>query len=367
MVYDLTTFSVLEEPEEEVRIPEPTISPEVSEDQYGKFVIEPLEPGYGVTLGNPLRRVLYNGLEGAAVSSVKIEGVQHEYQTIPNIKEQVTEILLNVKAIRLRSDVDRPGKLRLEVEGEGQVSAADIMASADFEVVNPELHIATLDSSDAKISLELNVERGKGYKEAPQGEGQPIGVLPVDAIFTPTQKVNYSVERTRVGQRTDFERLTLEIWTDGSITPAEAVTKASTILGNQFFLIANAQTSAEEGAETGTTPGHGLQFDKLTLKIEELNLSSRTLNCLKREKIDRVSDIIVKLEKNPDELLKIRNFGEKSRAELCDRMRENDLLPLELDPYAPPGLEQGEDQAEEQPATAPEVEAAVAVEPQEQV
>lgn len=202
MVYDMTTFMPEIPYEEEEPVQDPSIRIEVDEDRYGEFVIEPLEPGYGVTLGNPMRRILYSGLEGTAITSVKIEGVQHEYETISNVKEQVTEILLNVKAIRLRSEVDRPGKLRLEVAGEGQVSAADIMASADFEVVNPDLHLATLDSTDAKLSLEMNVERGKGYKEAIEDEGQSIGVLPIDAIFTPIRKVNYTVERTRVGQRT---------------------------------------------------------------------------------------------------------------------------------------------------------------------
>ena len=247
------TFVLYDIPEEEeIEIPDPSISVEVDEPEYGKFIIEPLEPGYGVTLGNPMRRVLYNGLDGSAITSVKIEGVQHEYQTIPNVREQVTEILLNVKAVRLRSEVDRPGTLRLEVAGEGQVSAADIMASADFEVVNPELHLATLDSQDARISVELNVERGKGYLEKPEGESQTIGVLPVDAIFSPTRKVNYTVERTRVGQRTNFERLILEVWTDGSLTPVEAVRKASNILVNQFFLFANTEQTAEEGVNGRT-------------------------------------------------------------------------------------------------------------------
>ena len=328
MVFDLTTFSVMEEPEEEVQIPDPSITMEESDGEYGKFVIEPLEPGYGVTLGNPMRRVLYNGLEGAAITSVKIEGVQHEYQTIPHIREQVTEILLNIKAIRLRSEVDRPGKLRLEVAGEGQVSAGDVMASADFEVVNPELHVATLGSADAKISLELNVERGKGYREAPQGDGQPIGVLPIDAIFTPTRKVNYTVERTRVGQRTDFERLILEIWTDGSITPIEAVKDASNILVNQFFLFANTQPGDDDGVEGRPAVALRIPVEHYNVPVERLYLSSRTLNCLKRAGIDRVGEV---LEMSRPELLKIRNFGEKSYTELYDKLRENDLLPPDMD------------------------------------
>ncbi|CAI8007285.1 DNA-directed RNA polymerase subunit alpha [Geodia barretti] len=338
------TFVLYDIPEEEeIEIPDPSISVEVDEPEYGKFIIEPLEPGYGVTLGNPMRRVLYNGLDGSAITSVKIEGVQHEYQTIPNVREQVTEILLNVKAVRLRSEVDRPGTLRLEVAGEGQVSAADIMASADFEVVNPELHLATLDSQDARISVELNVERGKGYLEKPEGESQTIGVLPVDAIFSPTRKVNYTVERTRVGQRTNFERLILEVWTDGSLTPVEAVRKASNILVNQFFLFANTEQTAEEGVN-GRQSISGIP-------VERLYLSSRTLNCLKRAGIDRVGEV---LQMSREELLKIRNFGEKSYTELYDKLRENDLLPPELDPNLTNAEEQvEEDTAEEQVAQEP--------------
>ena len=225
--------------------------------------------------------------------------------------------------------MDRPGKLRLEVAGEGQVSAADIMASADFEVVNPEHHIATLDSSDARISFELNVERGKGYRESSEGEGQAIGVLPVDAIFTPTRKVNYTVERTRVGQRTDYERLILEVWTDGSLTPVEAVKKASNILVNQFFMFASTDQAGEDGANGRQAITLSIPPEHFGIPVERLYLSSRTLNCLKRAGIDRVGEV---LQMSRDELLKIRNFGEKSYTELFDKLRENELLPPELDP-----------------------------------
>ena len=329
MVYDMTTFMPEIPYEEEELVLEPSIRVEVDEDRYGEFVIEPLEPGYGVTLGNPMRRILYSGLEGTAITSVKIEGVQHEYQTMPNIKEQVTEILLNVKAIRLRSEVDRPGKLRLEVAGEGQVSAADIMASADFEVVNPDLHLATLDSTDAKLSLEMNVERGKGYKDASEDEGQAIGVLPIDAIFTPIRKVNYTVERTRVGQRTDFERLAIQIWTDGSIRPVEALKSASNILVNQFFLFTNVTEGVQDMPEGVTIVTNKLQAEQYNVPIERLDLSSRTLNCLKRDGINKVGEV---LDRSKAELMSIRNFGEKSYNELYDKLRENDLLPPEADP-----------------------------------
>ena len=331
--------------DEEVEIPDPSIAVDVNEAEYGRFIIEPLEPGYGITLGNPMRRVLYNGLEGTAITSVKIEGVQHEYQTIPNIREQVTEILLNIKAVRLRSDVDRPGKLRLEVAGEGQVCAADIMASADFEVVNPEQHIATLDSSDATISIEMNIERDKGYREAPQGEGQTIGTLPVDAIFTPTKKVNYTVERTRVGRRTDFERLIMEIWTDGSITPLDAIKRASDMLVEQFYVFVNTEEAPDEGPDGRPVLSLNIPPEHFNVPVEKLHLSSRTLNCLKRAGIDRVGEV---LQSSKEDLLNIRNFGEKSYTELYDKLREKDLLPAHLDPDRASEEGEDEDQAEQE-------------------
>jgi DNA-directed RNA polymerase subunit alpha len=295
-----------------------------------------------MTLGNPLRRVLYSSLPGTAVTWVKIETVLHEYTTIANVKEEVWEFLLNVKGIRLRSEVDRPAKLRLEVAGEGEVCAGDIMASSDFEVVNPELHLATLDSAEARLSVEFNVERGKGYVVAAHDEGQPISVLPVDAIFTPIRKVNYTIESTRVGQRTDFERLVLEVWTDASVTPVEAVRQASNILVNQFFLFANVQKVAEDGAE-GPTLALKIPAEHYNIPVERLELSSRTLNCLKRAGIDKVGEV---LEMGKAELLRIRNFGEKSYTELYGRLREMDLLPPDLDP------EVSDDSGEEMPAEA---------------
>ena len=322
------TFAAEETPEEEPEtIPSPAIAVVETDDRYGKFVAEPLPKGYGLTLGNPLRRVLYSSLPGTAVTWIKIEGVLHEYGTIPHVKEEVAELLLNVKGIRLRSEVDRPGKLRLEVAGQGEVSAGDIMASSDFEVVNPELHLATLDSDESKLSVELNVERGISYAEASRGEGLPIGVLPVDAIYTPVRKVNYTTDSIRVGQRTDFERLTIEIWTDGSISPVDALQQAGNILVGQFFLFANAQKTTE-ATEDGSTIVN-ISPEHFNTPVEKLELSSRTLNCLKRASLDKVGQI---LEMNRADLLQIRNFGEKSLNELFDKLREMDLLPAELDP-----------------------------------
>lgn len=328
MVLELQRFAGPEiEEDEEEQIPSAQITVIESDDRYGKFAVEPLEQGYGMTLGNPLRRVLYSSLMGTAVTWVKIEGVLHEYGTIPHVKEEVSEFLLNVKSIRLRSGVDRPGKLRLEVAGEGEVSAADIMRSADFEVVNPELHLATLDSSEAKLSVEFNVERGSGYQVASNGEGQPIGVLPVDAIYTPIRKVNFKVENTRVGQRTDFERLVIEMWTDGSIDPIEALRQAGDVLMNKFFMFAKVQTDAADSSEAPRMPS--IAPEQYNVMVERLDLSSRTLNCLKRAGINKVGEV---LEMNKSELLRIRNFGEKSYNELFDRLREMDLLPADLDP-----------------------------------
>jgi len=329
-------------------IPIPAISVEEETGQYGKFTVEPLPQGYGMTFGNPMRRVLYSSLLGTAVTWVKIDGVLHEYATIPHVKEQVSDILLNIKGVRLRSEVDRPGKLRLEVAGQGEVSAGDIMASSDFEVVNPEWHIATLDSDEARLSIELNVERGTGYAEASTGNGLPIGVLPVDAIFTPIRKVNYSIENTRVGQRTDLERLTIEVWTDGSLSPVEAIRQAGNALVEGFFLFANTQKGVEPG-QTGTPVALRLTPEQYNMQVEKLDLSSRTLNCLKRASIDKVGEV---LEMKRSDLLQIRNFGEKSLNELYDRLRELDLMPPELDPDLQAAAEAdgaGEGEAETEP------------------
>ena len=344
MVLDFQSMVTTEEQQqEEETIPGPSISVVEADEKYGKFVIEPLEPGYGMTLGNPLRRILYSSLPGTAVTWVKVEGVLHEYATIPHVREEVSDLLLNVKSIRLRSMVDRPGKLRLELAGEGEVCAGDIMASSDFEVVNPELHLATMDSAEAKLSVELNVERGKGYVVASHDDGQPIGVLPVDAVFTPIRKVNYNVENTRVGRRADLERLLLEVWTDGSITPVESVRQAANILVNSFFLFANVQKSMEEGGE-GTGIALMIPAEQYNIQVEQLELSSRTLNCLKRAGLNNVGEV---LELTKAELLRIRNFGEKSYAELWGRLTEMDLLPPELDPEAEQMTEEDEEDGQE--------------------
>jgi DNA-directed RNA polymerase subunit alpha len=308
----LQVIAVLEEaPKPEIRVLE-------TRDNYGKFVVEPLQPGYGTTLGNPMRRVLLTSIPGTAVTWVKIEGVLHEYSTIPHMKEDVSEFLMNVKAIRLKSLADRPGKLRLEISKEGAVSARDIVVSSDFEIINPELHLATLESSDALLSVEFNVEQGKGYVPASHVDGLPIGVLPVDAIFSPVRKVNYIVESTRVGQITNFERLVMDVWTDGTVSPVEAVKSGADILLAGFFLFANADKAGEGTAErpsfTATIP-----MEQYNTPIEKLELSSRTLNCLKRSNINKVGQV---MEIEETDLLKIRNFGTKSLDKLNAKLLE---------------------------------------------
>jgi len=305
-----------------------TLKPDVhvleSEDTYGKVAVEPLQRGFGLTIGNPLRRILLSSTNGSAITWVKIDDVVHEYGAITGVKEEVMELLLNIKRIRVRAQSDRAGKMRLDVAGEGRVCAGDISTSSDFEIVNPELHLATLDSDSAHLSIEFNVEQGVGYQPAVQSDGPstpPVGVLPVDAIFSPVRKVNYSVERTRVGQVTDYERLVLEVWTDGTIKPVEAVREAADNLVNHFFLFANLDRATEAGVER---PSLIVSPEIYQTPIERLELSPRTLNCLKRGHITKVGEI---LELSDDELLKIRNFGEKSLAELRDKLVERGIAP----------------------------------------
>ena len=311
--------------EEEI-IPDPTFEQVESLDSYAKFNIYPLESGYALTIGNALRRVLYNSLEGVAVTWARIEGVLHEYATVPDVKEEVAEILLNVKNVRLRSEVDRPGKLRLEVSGAGKVCAGDLMASSDFEVVNPELHIATLDSEKSKLSMELNVAKGSGYAIAGDSEGLPIGTLPIDAVFSPIRKVNYNVEPIRVGKNTNYEKLIFEVWTDNTLTPVEAVKKAANLLIGKLFLFTAVDNNGEVISDSTSAK---IPHELYNVPVEKLELSSRTLNCLKRAGLDKVANIF-ELQKN--ELLAIRNFGEKSYNELFDNLRKFEMLPAELDP-----------------------------------
>ncbi len=300
-------------------VPKPEVKTLELDETYGKFALEPLERGFATTLGNPLRRVLLSSIPGAAVTWVRIDGVLHEYSTLPHLKEEIMEIIQRVKTIRLRALTDRPGRLRLEARGPGEIYASDIVAPADFEIVNPELHLATLDSADGTLNMEFNVEKGRGYVPAQQSVGYSIGTLPVDAIYSPVRKVNYSVEYTRVGQVTDYERLIIEVWTDRTISPLDAVHTAAKVLMDHSALLIGA---GEVNSETDGAAASGIPAEIYNVTVEKLELSSRTLNCLKRAGINKVGEV---LERTAAELLKIRNFGDKSLDELRARLEENDL------------------------------------------
>lgn len=308
----------------------PHITATESQQNYASYDIEPLEAGYGMTLGNSLRRVLLSSLSGAAVTSIKIDGAQHEFQDVPGVKEDVTDIVLNVKKLRLRSFSDRPVTMRVEITGTREITAADIQAPSTIEIVNPDLHIATIDDDSAHFEMELVVESGKGYVPAESKEDQPIGQIPVDAIFSPVQKVNYVVEHTRVGQMTNYDKIILQLWTDGTITPDEALRQASQVLVQHFQMIADYSLPViVEKAAPEIEPARGATAYPIPQKIydtpiEELDLSVRAYNCLKRSNITRVGQV---LTMNRDDLLAVRNFGEKSLQELVDRLIQRRFLP----------------------------------------
>ncbi len=322
-------------------------------DNFGRFVAEPLEKGFGVTLGNSLRRVLLGYLPGAAVTQVRIEGVQHEFTVIPNAKEDVTEFLLNVKELRLKPLYNRGGTLTMEVQGEGRVCAADIKPSAEFEITNPELCLITINTPDARLNVELDVELGTGFKTAESTDNMPVGTIPVDAIFTPIRMVNYTVEPTHIGRETSRERLYLDVWTDGTTSPLDAVSRAAGILIEQLtpFLeyVKISQMEAEERLIRLSIPD-----EKYNMPVEQLDLSVRTMNCLRRSNIATVGELI---GKGPKELLKLRNFGQKSFQEIEDRLAS---IGLSLTPKVEHGDEEAEDAPDEAAeATSPEAGAEV--------
>ena len=283
------------------------------DDSCGKYIIEPLERGYGTTLGNSLRRVLLSSLPGTAVTSVKIAGIQHEFSTIPGVKEDVAEIVLNLKGIIARLHCDGPKTVYIEAAGECEVTAGDIKADADVEVLNPELHIATL-GPDAALSMELTINHGRGYVTAEKNKSAQaiIGVIPIDSIYTPVLKVNYTVENTRVGNQTDYDKLTLEVWTDKTISARDAVSLGAKILCDHFTLFTDLSDTV--GSRSTVVEKIETQRDKvLEMTIEELDLSVRSFNCLKRANINTVEDLI---NKTQDEMIKVRNLGRKSLEEV---------------------------------------------------
>lgn len=293
----------------------PELRVEDGESDYARIVAEPLESGFGTTLGNSLRRVLLSSLPGAAITSVRIEGVDHEFSTLEHMQEDITEFLLNLKEVRLRAFSDRPARLYLEVSGKREVTAGDIQATADYEIVNPDHHLATLDHADASLIVDINVESGRGYLPATVSEGLPIGVIPVDALFTPVRRVNLHVSNTRVGQDTNYDRLELELWTDSTIDGETANSLAAEILREQ--LLPFQRLGRPEVVEPPEEPAQPQPFDGHDTPIEALELSVRAYNCLKRSGLTTVGLV---LEKSEEELLALRNFGEKSYEELRDKL-----------------------------------------------
>lgn len=290
---------------------------------YGKFVVEPLERGYGTTLGNSLRRILLSSLPGAAVSNVKIDGVLHEFSIIPGVKEDVTEIILNLKglAIKNTSEGNEPKIAYIDVEGECEVTGADLKSDSDIEIMNPEHHIATLSGgANTRLSMEITINKGRGYigSDKNKRDDQPIGMLPVDSIFTPVTRVNFLVENTRVGQITDYDKLTLEVWTNGTIAPDDAVSYGAKILNEHLNLFIDLSDNAKN-TEIMVEKEEGKKEKVLEMSIEELDLSVRSYNCLKRAGINTVEDLANKTE---EEMMKVRNLGRKSLEEVLNKMAE---------------------------------------------
>ena len=296
---------------------------EISEDKkYGKFVVEPLERGYGITLGNSLRRIMLSSLPGAAVTHVKIEGVQHEFSSIPGVKEDVTEIIMNIKslAIKNHSESNEVKTAIIDFSGEGIVKASDIQFDSDIEIMNPDITIATLCGKDAKLFMELSINKGRGYISADKNKHDdlPIGVLAVDSIYTPVERVNMTVENTRVGQVTDYDKLTLDVYTDGTLVPDEAVSLAAKVLSEHLSLFIDLSESAKI-AEVMVEKEDGESEKILEMSIDELELSVRSYNCLKRAGINTVQELI---NKTPEDMMKVRNLGRKSLEEVQAKIKE---------------------------------------------
>ena len=288
-----------------------------NEKNYAKFVCEPLERGYGITIGNSLRRILLSSLPGSAITSVKIEGVLHEFSTIPNVVEDVPEIIVNLKNVRLKLDKNEEKTLRINFKGEGEVTAGDIITDGTVEVLNPNLHIATI-SEGGSLNMELTAEMGRGYNTAEKNkkENQPLGVLPIDSIYTPVKKVNYSVENTRVGQMVDYDKLTIEVWTDGSLKPYEALSLAAKVMTGHLDLFIDL-SEATKNTQVMIEKEEFKKEKVLEMSIEDLELSVRSFNCLKRANISTVEDLTNKTEAD---MMKVRNLGKKSLDEVTNKL-----------------------------------------------
>ncbi len=303
----------------------PKIEIEAATQNYGRFAIGPMSHGYGITVGVALRRVLLSSLPGAAITSVRVSGVPHEFTEIPGAKEDMTLLLLNLKQVRLISHSDEPAYMRVSARGKSVVTAGDLEVPADIEIVNPELQLLTLDTLDSDLEIEMVVERGVGYTPAENHEALPIGQIPVDAIFSPVVKVAHRIEPARIEQITNYDLLMLEIWTDGTMRPAEALTRAARILTQHLAPIA--EFSELEPVRVETVEEVPISGELYDVPIEDLDLSVRAFNCLKRADISTVGDVMERLSKGVDELLAIRNFGEKSLEELIMQLKTNGFLP----------------------------------------
>jgi DNA-directed RNA polymerase subunit alpha len=303
-----------------LEIEKPTIEcVSADDDTYGKFVVEPLERGYGTTLGNSLRRILLSSLPGTAVTSVKIEGILHEFSTIPGVKEDVTEIILNLKKLAVRISGDEDKKAVINATGPMEVTAGEIQADGDVEICNPDLHIATLEEN-ASVYMEINLARGRGYvtSELNKTDATPIGVIPVDSIYTPVRKVNFAVENTRVGQVTDYDKLSIEVWTDGSVSPRESVSIGAKIMQEHLKLFINLDDSTDN-LDIMIEKEENQKEKALEMTIEELELSVRSFNCLKRANINTVEELT---QKNEEDMMRVRNLGKKSLEEVKIKLEE---------------------------------------------
>lgn len=305
-----------------IEIEKPKIEKLEGNGNYAKFSVEPLERGYGITLGNSLRRILLSSLPGAAVTSIKLDGVLHEFSTIPGVREDVTDIVLNMKQVLVKLHTDGPVTARIDVKGQAEVTAGDIIVGSDVEILNPELHIATLDD-EGELTCELTIEKGRGYRSADKNkkEGQPIGVIPIDSIFSPVSRVNYTVEHTRVGQVTDYDRLVLEVSTNGSLTPEDAVGLAAKIVVEHMQLFMGLTDQPDE-MEIMVEREDDEKSRLLELPIEELELSVRSYNCLKRAGINTIGELV---RKDEDDIMKVRNLGKKSLQEIKDKLKKAGL------------------------------------------
>lgn len=311
----------------------PKIEGDATSQKYGRFIISPLEQGYGITIGNALRRVLLSSLPGAAVTSIRVSGVHHEFSAIPHVREDMTQFILQVKQLRLKLFEAESARLRLEVRGEGTITAADIICPPEVEIVNPDLYLFTVDAADAQFEVEFTVQSGRGFSPSEERGRLPIGELPVDAIFSPIRRVNYDVERARVGQKTNYDKLILEIWTDGTIRPEEAMSQAAEILMKHLIIIAGVSEESllPQIEEEVVADPNALPPEIYETPIEALDLSVRVFNSLKRTGITNVGEVLEMLERGPDAMLAIRNFGEKSLDELITRLKEKGFLPEEHD------------------------------------